>query len=90
MFCSQCGTLVDQNASFCAKCGTKLVAAEQSAPESINTEVPSSPEEASPIRPWVRYWARMFDLYAFSLVCGFVLGFIVPLKMSHYHARYIH
>lgn len=78
MFCSQCGTPADQNATFCVKCGNKLVASEQSVHESINTEVSSSPVEAIPTRPWVRYWARMFDLYVFGLIGGFFLGIIVP------------
>lgn len=78
MFCSQCGTPVDQDASFCTKCGTKLLGPEQSAQEAVTIEVDSSPVEKNPTRPWVRYWARMLDLYAFSLVGGFVLGIIVP------------
>lgn len=30
------------------------------------------------VRPWVRYWARMFDVYSFSLVGGVILAFIAP------------
>lgn len=30
------------------------------------------------IRPWVRYWARMFDIYITALVLGVVTGVISP------------
>ncbi|MBL6691807.1 MAG: RDD family protein [Pseudomonadales bacterium] len=29
-------------------------------------------------RPWVRYWARMFDIYIFSLIVGVFLGLTYP------------
>ena len=29
-------------------------------------------------RPWVRYWARMFDIYIFALFAGILLGFVYP------------
>ncbi len=29
-------------------------------------------EEVPQVRPWVRYWARLFDVYLFSLIVGFV------------------
>ena len=35
-------------------------------------------KDVSQVRPWVRYWARMFDIYFFSLPAGFVLGIIAP------------
>ncbi|MBP9011133.1 MAG: RDD family protein [Smithellaceae bacterium] len=86
MFCSQCGTPADQNATFCAKCGNKLVASERSVHESINTEVSSSPVEAITTRPWVRYWARMFDIYVFSIICGFFLGIVAPQSLDKMNA----
>jgi|GEM_PF-2815039 len=30
------------------------------------------------VRPWVRYWARMFDVYSFSLIGGVILAFTAP------------
>lgn len=30
------------------------------------------------VRPWVRYWARMFDIYMFSLPAGFLLAIMPP------------
>ncbi len=35
-------------------------------------------EEVSQVRPWVRYGARMFDMYLFSIPAVFILGGIVP------------
>ncbi len=35
---------------------------------------PSGPQ----VRPWVRYWARMADLFVFSVLFGFVMGFLYP------------
>lgn len=29
-------------------------------------------------RPWIRYWARIFDIYLFSLLGGALLGFFAP------------
>lgn len=35
--------------------------------------------ELSPApRQWVRYWARMLDIYAFALVVGVLLSFVLP------------
>jgi len=35
-------------------------------------------EVVSQVRPWIRYWARLFDIFIFSLFLGFVLGIIAP------------
>ena len=74
MFCSRCGTPADQHAKFCLKCGTQLMHIEQSAHESVNAEVYPSLKEVGLVRPWVRYWARIFDIYVFCLAVGFILG----------------
>lgn len=34
--------------------------------------------DVAQVRPWVRYWARMLDIYSFTLLAGFVLGLIFP------------
>lgn len=36
-------------------------------------------KEVSQVRPWVRYWARMFDICLFSLPAGFALALISHL-----------
>ncbi len=41
--------------------------------------------EVLPVRPWVRYWARMLDLYLFAWIVGIVTngaGFTVTLHSS--------
>ncbi len=77
MYCSQCGAPVDQNAAFCSRCGTKLVPDEKSTNEST-TEVSSPSVDPHHVRPWVRFWARSFDLYTYCLVGGIVLGIVAP------------
>lgn len=34
-------------------------------------------KEVAP-RPWVRYWARMFDVYLFSLITGIMVEILYP------------
>ena len=50
-----------------------------------NVQTPSAADissaqspKSSLVRPWVRYWARMFDVYSFSLIGGVILAFIAP------------
>jgi len=78
MFCSKCGEPVIPDANFCAKCGVSLVPSVlPPAPSKtmLVKEISSAPRQ---VRPWVRWWARMFDLYIFSLVGGTILGLVAP------------
>ncbi len=34
------------------------------------------------VRPWVRYWARMLDVFAFSLLGGFIIGLVFPAAVE--------
>ncbi len=34
------------------------------------------------IRPWVRYWARLIDLFLFNLLSSFVLGILYPSALK--------
>jgi hypothetical protein len=43
MFCSSCGTQVDNNAQFCPNCGTKFVQMPTSAETGVLSSPPSSP-----------------------------------------------
>lgn len=78
MFCSQCGEPAVPEAGFCAKCGAGLLPF-SNPPSKLESapidKIVSAPSQA---RPWVRYWARMFDVYSFTLVGGLILGFIAP------------
>ena len=78
MFCSKCGEPAVQDAKFCAKCGVSL---QPSAPPTAQPEPKPAAEivpAPSQVRPWVRYWARMFDVYSFSLVGAVILAVIAP------------
>lgn len=44
----------------------------------ITTELEQEKSLNSHVRPWVRYWARMFDIYLYSLFFGLAIGIIAP------------
>jgi len=48
----------------------------QSSPPTRAPEIVSSQ-----VRPWTRFWARLFDIYAFSVVFGLLIG-VASLVMS--------
>lgn len=83
MFCTQCGTATAGDAKFCGNCGAPAQSA--SSPrvrEPENTLPPPPISKAEPsvpqVRPWVRYWARMFDIYLAAIVGGVAIGFLNP------------
>ena len=43
-----------------------------------NTQPRVHEPECSQVRPWVRYWARTFDLFVFSMLSGIILGPVAP------------
>lgn len=75
MFCSQCGSAVGEGVRFCARCGAAVIAPGSNGGESTASTVLGPQAEKVPPRPWVRYWARLFDIYAFALVAGVVLAY---------------
>ncbi|SBV37673.1 Putative membrane protein/domain protein (modular protein) [uncultured Stenotrophomonas sp.] len=83
MFCTQCGTAIAGDAKFCGNCGAP---AQGSAKPGMSTSKPTLPPPPIPrveasvpqVRPWVRYWARMFDIYLASIVAGFAIGILNP------------
>lgn len=38
----------------------------------------SAPSTVSQVRPWVRYFARLVDIFIFSLLAGFTIGMFAP------------
>jgi len=50
--------------------------------EAATLELNEQLETMAP-RPWVRYWARMFDVYFFSLIFGLVSEFVSPGVLEH-------
>ncbi|QOJ19448.1 MAG: zinc ribbon domain-containing protein [Gammaproteobacteria bacterium] len=79
MFCTQCGKEIIDDAKFCGHCGAPLEATDQKTLQEPNVVLSTTspmPIQATAsvaqIRPWIRYWARMFDLYLISIVSGIV------------------
>jgi hypothetical protein len=89
MFCTQCGERLPDGARYCSGCGKELEGITAPEGQMAATELPKlSAEPPTPtkedieqslqVRPWVRYWARMFDVALFSLPAGFLLGWFFP------------
>lgn len=70
-FCPHCGARTVVGAGFCPQCGASVRPIE--GPDKKNS---------AQVRPWVRYWARMFDLCLFGLPAGFLLVFLAPQVFS--------
>jgi len=84
MFCTQCGKAAAIGAQFCAQCGAHLQTAIPLS-QGPGAVLPAAAiagngaDAAVPqIRPWVRYWARLFDMYVGAIVIGIVLGILSP------------
>lgn len=78
MFCSKCGEPAVQDAKFCAKCGVSLLASAQPTTQLEAKLIVGIVPAPSQVRPWVRYWARIFDVHSFSFVGGVILVLIAP------------
>lgn len=79
MFCTQCGTATAGDAKFCGNCGAPAQGSVNPvAPAFTPTAAPPPVQMAEPsvaqVRPWVRYWARMFDIYLACIVAGLAIG----------------
>lgn len=77
MFCSKCGESAVPEANFCVKCGGGLLSPPtQSQPEAMRvTDSSSAPTQ---VRPWVRFWARIFDVYVFTSVVFAAMLIVAP------------
>ncbi|MFC1793446.1 RDD family protein [Planctomycetota bacterium] len=61
------------------QCMSEFDISEESESQEANTEqVAEVVQPARQVRPWVRYFARIVDLFLFSLLAGFVLGMFAP------------
>ena len=71
--CKECAAPADDGLIFCKQCGATLqaVAPLTQSRDQLVSGVPQA-------RPWVRYWARMFDINLFAVAAGFFLGIFVP------------
>ncbi|MBL8499555.1 MAG: RDD family protein [Nitrosomonas sp.] len=89
MFCTQCGKEIIDDAKFCKHCGAPLEATDQKTlqePHEVLSTTSPIPIQATTsvaqVRPWVRYWARMFDLYLISIVSGIAISILDPDAFS--------
>lgn len=83
MFCMHCGTKIVKNAKFCASCGASLQAAASfdtvmPTPSIAQPATPTSDAIVAQVRPWVRYWARMFDNSLAGIVLAFAYLVAIP------------
>ncbi len=83
MFCAQCGNATADNARYCRHCGAPLEvptqpleASETTAPD-VQPIHPASYRVAQ-TRPWVRYWARTFDIYVALVFGSLAVGSVYP------------
>ena len=73
MFCSSCGTQVDNNAQFCLKCGTKFVQMPTSAETSVPPPLPPSQTPVAAPMPASGIPAKASGRAVTALVLG-ILG----------------
>lgn len=84
MFCTHCGKTTADNANYCRHCGASLASITHQPMYGDNLNMHASPPEliqtssVAQVRPWVRYWARMFDIYIASILAGLVIGIFYP------------
>ena len=81
MFCTQCGKATADDARFCGHCGAPLEVIVQPSQASRTTASDAPPilTQVTPVaqvRPWVRYWARTFDIWLGVVVGGIAVGII--------------
>ena len=77
MNCNNCGDPLPKGTTVCPKCGTITTSASTASTTDDSVRVMTG-EKQHVVRPWVRYWARTFDIYLFSVVGGIVLGMLAP------------
>jgi hypothetical protein len=80
MFCTQCGTATAGDTKFCGNCGASTHGISISDTSRLNPASALLSENAdtsvAQVRPWVRYWARMFDIYLACIVAGLAIGIL--------------
>lgn len=83
MYCEHCGGTMNDDARYCSHCGGA---------RQVRSEPPTGggsgfaafaapqldPDLVGEVRPWLRYWARMFDITLLGGVTGIVLEIVAP------------
>ncbi len=85
MICPNCSVCSEPEAIFCKQCGVTLL------PNAVLTDNRESPDSSVlQVRPWVRCWARMFDITLITVIVGVVLGLFFPaeLKKSDFELQF--
>lgn len=91
MYCVHCGGAMEEGARYCAHCGgmrhtpgagtdVRPTAGDQ--PYHPHAPAPGDPDLVGVVRPWVRYWARTFDMMFLLLVIAFLLGIVAPKALD--------
>ena len=73
MYCTRCGTPSDAAAIFCKNCQAAL-----SPPVSLIKSHEQPESSVLQVRPWVRYWGRVFDLSLFGLLVSVGIQMFFP------------
>lgn len=78
MFCAQCGKAIPDETQFCGNCGTALATLDPATgepPIPLAQQLPFlSRADRIAAQPWVRYWARVFDICIMGLFLVLTLG----------------
>jgi uncharacterized RDD family membrane protein YckC len=86
MYCHQCGTLNDDQASFCRQCGASLkpVSGQTAAPAApgIPTMLPITVKYAGFWKRFAAYFLDMIIVGSVAWVVSFVIGFIIGLMFA--------
>lgn len=100
MYCSQCGENLPDQSGFCSSCGyeiqnnsssTDTVSETEKPAAAASIDAPTKEEIASAlrVRPWVRYWARVLDVFLYSIPAGFIIGVLFPNSFNEPGGEYI-
>ncbi len=87
MYCEHCGGTMTDDARYCSHCGgqRRLRTEPPAVPDDGAAYAPPpfeaqhlDPDLVGVVRPWVRYWARTFDMTFLFLAVGGILGVVAP------------
>jgi len=93
LFCNQCATENKADAKFCYKCGAAISIPQHSPNSPIKEQLTVSQITESvaippldvvvQVRPWVRFWARTFDIILLGFAISFFLNFTISFFLEH-------